>query len=274
MKKGLICVVLATLLLTSLIGTIPAKETSQPAQLTDTRALEVQKVCDNLKARFDTVTTRQEAVGLMHDALIELNYHGMLPKDMTLRKAQRRLDQALARAHLPITLSAGANGTGNTNCLIFGFTTSVYLWPSLSLYDHVNHSTLFGRAITFFFALRTFSLVKCGQNAQIGYKFLAMRDGNISVNRIEPAKGFVWTMGTNGIQKWNGTFCGAVNCTHVTFTDGSTSYDWWDTIGIRGFAGISLLNFIAQFAPDKGAVPTIYIGFARQVNMTYHLPWT
>jgi len=268
MKKGLLCVILGTLLFTSMSGTIPATEPSA----VHTHVLAVQNIYDDLNARFNRITTRQDAIAFMHEALIELNEHGLLPKGMTLHQAQRQLNQAIARAHLPTTLPTSMNGTENTNCLIFGVTTSAYFRPHPSFLDYpafnfLLNSTFFG----LMYELRILSPVKLGPYCYIGYKFLAKDNGSIVVNRIEPAKGFVFTMGFKGIEQWSGHLYGNLNITHGNVTNGRFSYDSWNMIGIRGFVGLDFLTYIAGLS--NNTVPEVYFGFAHQVNMTNTPPW-
>jgi len=72
-----------------------------------------------------------------------------------------------------------------------------------------------------------------------------------------PARGFVWTNGTNGVVTWAGMFWGDLG---VLNTPGHTK----NFIGVEGFEGFKFSRFRNAY--------DVYIGTAKHVKMTYEWP--
>jgi len=93
MKKGIFCVLVCMLMILSAVvpisGTIVTKDPSHLMVQRNARYDETEKIFYELKIKLDTITTKQEALVLISDAIVELNEHGLLPKGVNVRQAQR-----------------------------------------------------------------------------------------------------------------------------------------------------------------------------------------
>jgi len=286
MKKGIFCVLVCMLMILSSIipvsGTIFTKEPSQLMKQRNAQYDETEKIFNDLKVKLDTVTTKQEALVLFKEVIVELNEHGLLPKGMTVKRAQRLVTGCFSKSDLAQPFqSYNKNNTGNTNCLIIGIANETYFrpYPALImdipiLYNLAFNSSL--RNITCFLALpyvfRVSQPLKFGPYAYVGARFKLVEHGNTTEDLIHSSSGWVWTIGSNGFQKWNGTFYGGLytkykKIVHNNYTSGET----WDPVGIRGFVGINFFSLISFFGGYE--LPSFYIGFAREVNFTYSPPW-
>ena len=285
MKKGIICVLVCMLMILSAVvpisGTIVTKEPSQLMTQRNAQYDETEKIFNELQVKLDTVTTKQEALVLVNEAIVELHEHGLLPKGMTVKRAQRLVTGCFLKAELlqPSQKSEG-NDTGNTNCLVVGIATETYFRPYPSLImdipiiDYLVFNSNFSKYFNFlawFYVIRVFSPVKFGPYAYVGNRYKGVEDGNIT-DEISTSSGFVWTIGANGIKKWNGSFYGGLYTKYMKTVYENNTYELWDPVGIRGFVGINFFNFISFLSSNE--LPSFYIGFAREVNFTYSPPWT
>jgi hypothetical protein len=287
MKKGIICIIICMLMITSIVlpisGNILAKESSQLMIQRNAQYDEAEKIFNDLKVKLDRVTTKQEALVLFKETIVELNEHGLLPRGMSVRQAQRLVTLCFLRYEFVQPFqSNNENNTGNTNCLVIGITNHLIFEPYPALVMDIpflynlafNHS---GPSITTLLALpylvRSFQPLKLGPYAYVGDRFKVVENGNTTYERIHASSGWVWTISSNGFKKWNGTFYGSLYTEYHKHVYNNSSYvDGWFPVGIRGFVGINFFNFISSFGGY--ILPSFYIGFAREVNFTYSPPWT
>ena len=261
----------------SVSATVPTKDSSQ------SQYIQAMKILNSAKIKLDAVKTKQEALALFKEVIVELNEHGLLPKGMSARQAQRLITIGFLKSELvqPVQ-STYENNSGNTNCLVIGIANGTYFRPYPALVMDIpflynlafNHS---GPSITTLIALpylfRESSPLKLGPYAYVGSRFKVVEHGNTTYDRIDASSGWVWTTGANGFKKWNGTFYGGLYTNYNKIVYNSTSFkELWDPVGIRGFVGINFFNFITSFGGYR--LPSIYIGFAREVNFTYSYPWS
>ena len=287
MKKGIFCVIVCMLMILGFVvpisGTIVAKESSPLMTQRNAQYDETEKIFNDLKVKLDTVTTKQEALILINEAIVELNEHGLLPKGMTVKRAQRLITGFFLMNGLEQPFQSNSeNNSGNINCLVIGITNHLIFRPYPALVVDIpflynlafNHS---GPSITTILALpylfRELQPLKVGPYAYVGGRFKVVDHGNTTHERIDTSSGWVWTIGSNGFKKWNGAFYGGLYTKYDKFVYNNYSYaEAWDPVGIRGFVGINFFNFISSFGGYK--LPSFYIGFAREVNFTYSPPWS
>ena len=287
MKKGIFCILVCMLMILGSVvpisGTIFTKEPSQLMAQRTTQYGEAEKIFNDLQLKLDKVTTKQETLDLFKEVIVELNEHGLLPKGMTIKRAQRLIINGFLRSEPEQSFQSNyENNSGNINCLVIGIANETYFRPYPALVQDIpflynlafNHS---GFSITTILALpylfRVLQPVKFGPYAYVGARFKVVEHGNTTHERIDASSGWVWTIGSNGYKKWNGTFYGGLYTKYKKFVYNNYSYaEAWDPVGIRGFVGINFFNFISSFGGNK--LPSFYIGFAREVNFTYSPPWT
>jgi len=284
MKKGIISVLVCMLMITCTVvpisGTIFAKESSRPLIKGNVQYIETEKIFNDLKLKLEKVTTKQEALALVKEAVIELSKYELLPEGMSVQKAQRLVDCVqLSSAFLHLFDEKKGNTPGNANCLVIGITNNTYFRPNPALvmdipilYNLAFNSSL--RNITCFLALpylfRLLQPFKFGPYVEFGDRTKFIEHENIT-DDISPSSGLILTYGSNGFQKWNGTFYGGLNPNYKKFVyNNYTSLEFWDPVGIVGFTGI---NFLSIFDLNQN-LPMLYIGFAREANFTYNYPWT
>jgi hypothetical protein len=244
--------------------------------------VEVEKIFNELKIKLDTVTTKQEALVVVNVAIVGLNEHGLLPKGMTLKRAQRLVTGCFSESDLAQPFQSNKeNNTGNTNCLVIGFADQTFFRPYPTIYDipivyYLMFNTSFGDYFNFllwFYAIRASQPFKFGPYAWVGSRYTLVENGNMTYDSIHASSGWVWTLSSNGVKKWNGTFYGGLRTRYQKVVITNDSYaESWDPEGIRGFVGINFFSFRTFWKGND--VPTFYIGYARDVNFTYSPPWT
>ena len=284
MKKGIICVLVCMLMiLTTVIpisGTIFTNESSHTLMKENTQYVKTEKIVNELKVKLDKVSTKQEALTLIKEVIVQLNNNGLLPKGMTVKRAQRLVTNYFLRAELvQPSQRNNENNFGNTNCLVIGITNWTYFrpYPALVmdipfLYNLAFNSSL--RNITCFLGLpylfRLLQPFKFGPYVEIGGRTKLVEYENIT-DDISPSSGLILTYGSNGFNKWAGAFFGSLDMSYKKFSyDNSTSLELWEPVGMVGFNGINLLSVVSL----NQNIPMVYIGFAREVNFTYSPLWT
>ena len=244
--------------------------------------VEVEKIFNDLKVKLDTATTKQEALVLINEAIVELNEHGLLPKGLSIKRTQRIVTECFSRSDFILPFQGfNENNTGNTNCLVIGFANETFFRPYPTIYDipfiyYLRFNTSFGEYFNFllwFYVFRASQPIKFGPYAWVGGRNKLVENGNVTREDIHASSGWVWTLGGNGVQKWNGTFYGGLHTRYLKILITINSYiEDWNPVGIRGFVGINFLSFRTFWNANKS--PTFYIGFAREINFTYTPPWT
>ena len=284
MKKPIMCILVCMLMILGSVvpisGTIFTKEPSQLMTQRNAQYDEAEKIFNDLKVKLDEVTTKQEALTLFKETIVELNEHRLLPKGMTVKRAQRLVTGCFSRSELAQPFqSNNENISGNTNCLVVGIATQTYFDPFLVLVDiPIIYHVLFNSNVSKYFSfLALFPLIhisqpfKFGTPAYVGGRYKSVIDGNIT-DKIYSSSGLVWTIGSNGIKKWNGSFYGGLYTKYMKTVYENNSYELWDPVGIRGFVGINFFNSVTFFFGNE--FPSFYIGFAREINFTYSPLWT
>jgi len=286
MKKGSFCVLVCMLMFASsavpFSASLSVKEHSQSQLTTSLHYSEVEKIFNELKGKLDTVTTKQEALVFVKEVIVELNEYGLLPKGMSVRQAQRLVTKCLLSSELAQPFqSNNQNYTGNTNCLVIGFANETFFRPYPTIYDipiiyYLMFNTSFGEYFNFliwFYAIRSSQPFKLGPYAWVGARYKTVENGNVTHDSIHSSSGWAWSLGLNGVQKWNGTFYGGLNTRYQkTIIDNESYFEDWYPVGIIGFVGINFLSVRTFWDANKR--PTFYIGFAREINFTYSPPWT
>ena len=262
-------------------GIVFRDESSQSLLNENIQYVQTVEIFDDLKVKLDRVTTKEEALAAVKNFIYELNNQGVLPKEISGGIAQRLITQAFLQSQLFTSFQFSNNNTGNSNCLIIGITNQTSFFPFPTIVDFplliqmINNFYTKHHIAAFFltlpFLVRGLQPLKFGAKALIGRGLKETKNGNITIDSILPAYGWVWTYGTNGMQKWNGTFYGGLYTISGNGSFDNTSWGNWACVGIQGFVGINYFNFISNLGNNKLA--SIYIGFARKVNMTYNAPW-
>ncbi len=241
--------------------------------------IDVEKIFNEFKSKLDTVSTKQDTIALFKEIIVKLNDYKLLPKGMTVKRAQRLLTWCFLKSELIQTLqNTNENNSGNTNCFVVGMTNNTFFRPYPTIYDipiiyYLYFNTSFGDFFNFlalFYLIRSIQPFKLGSYAYFGDRYKSVEDGNVTYEDMDASSGWVWTQGANNIKKWNGTFYGGLYTKYLKkyYDDDNNYAEAWNPLGIRGFVGITLFN------SDRNDISNFYIGFAREVNFTYSPPWT
>ncbi|MCK4416483.1 MAG: hypothetical protein KAU84_04945 [Thermoplasmatales archaeon] len=240
---------------------------------------------DTIKSRFDTTSTRNGAEEIFEEAVIELNKIGLLPMGMNICQIKQLviggfLNSLHMRFQDTFRLNHLSNKSGNTNCLVIGKTDYTYFRPFPALVIDIpifytlleylySISSPIASILLLPYAFRVMQPLKFGSQAYFGQRYKLTEQGNVTRDDSYSSSGWVWTIGSNGIQKWNDTFYGNLYCKYQKkiYEDVDVIWENWDPVGVIGFIGIK----IGILSPD---IDTFYIGFARKVNYSYYPPWS
>ena len=230
--------------------------------LTPDQAAELDNLIDQTKTRLDAATTMEKTAQIFDETVVSLYDLGVLPKDMSIREAQRLVkgNNRFSRLGKVLNHLSGNNlqilYDENIFCLVAGETSMTSFYPLYSrLLFHMIHNSdnfLVGYSCILLFFLLC-PLV-------IFWKLSPVVIGNIATLGVTsglvsgPSRGWVRTIGLSGIKNWDGKFKGTIPLL-FGFGEGSC-------IGILGFTGISIY-------PNVDSSKCFYLGFARQVKLRY-----
>jgi hypothetical protein len=178
------------------------------------------------RARLNQTTTREEAVPIFKEAVVELNKYGLLPKGMSVERAQKLVTGKYQNFQDKEFIKKFYNNykrmldeNVNIFCLFAGKTDNTWVhsflfrlfFIPLIITDLViecfsNFSILYAFLSGFFWLLvLMLSVSPIGFNEWIEYGYVTLPFGI-----IVPANGWVYTNGLNGVKNWTGSFSGAI----------------------------------------------------------------
>ena len=233
----------------------------------------------DFRARLNQTTTRGEAVPLFKEAVVELNKYGLLPKGMSVQKAEKLVIGLYQNTKLIKYLEKLSNKSdksslqeGNKFCLIYGEAqgktyfqgpvgraisnvlyslliislaleekTGLFLW----LYGLLWYLSAIMGAISLgnlWNLPKICSVIYYGEKQQSPW--------TVPPN-YWPAEGEIWTNGLYGVRNWSGQFYGNLSINRLSIL--------WDTYypGMNGFTGLRLSSNASDF----------YFGSALNVNV-------
>jgi hypothetical protein len=225
----------------------------------------------NFGERLNQTTTREEAVPLFKDAVVELNRYGLLPKGMSVEQAQTlvtgqyqnknlmKLQDKLVYNHL-----IALNDNSNYFCLISGETANTcfmhvilnsILFPILNFSSNHREIKLFlniAVAIAEFYFAKWFLSYFPFPFIEIGTGIYFSRDG-----------GDITSVGLLGKKSWTGDFSGGFQKVPAIYGFGFTA-----VLGVIGFTGFHI-TIISVF-PHAYAVK--FLGSALAVKLNVYNP--
>jgi hypothetical protein len=231
--------------------------TSYTLRLTENELEEVDRIFDNLKVRFDSAESDEEIDEIYDDAVESLYELGLFPKDMTVEEAKQFIKGKSRKSSVKIPVGNLETVNENWNCQIAGRTTDTVMFD---LDNPVLNSILQLRRLFMYYTFWQYS-----------FRFYGGKIGNISLGSSSfssydldyyPAKGWVWTNGSNGVVSWIGKFYGRIEDKVI----------WWDThqqwgiyayTGIRNFEGLWIKRIFGQ---------ANLLGNAERVRLSYDEP--
>ena len=240
----------------------------------------------DFRARLNQTTTREEAVPIFKEAVVELNKYGLLPKGMSVEQAQRLATGPYQNTKLVKYLEKLSNKSenlslleGNAFCLIYGEAESytyfqgpvskvIFYVACILDYILIKHTHLLNSLIgvgliflelfLFYFSMLLFLLSDSLRNFPYIGGIIYYGDLTQTSNKehhYSPAEGSIWTIGAFGIRHWNGSFYGNLP---FTLTIQRTTY----YPGVNGFTGLRLSSDSSE----------IYFGSALRVKIGSEIP--
>jgi len=224
----------------------------------------------DFRARLNQTTTREEAIPIFKEAVVELNKYGLLPKGMSVERAQNlvtrtylnnkiiKFQEKLLQNHL---LDLGNNS--NFLCLIAGKASNCWvagpIMTGLASICYIFYALIYlltGFDSIFDAIVVLFSLIFIYQNfvdGRINFFSLLTFGSKYSYEYeyVVPAVGSIYTAGLLGIKNYNGSFFGKIHYPVITLFN--ICYT-----GAFGFTGIKILF------PDYSSQ---FLGTALRVNI-------
>ncbi|MBE3093873.1 MAG: hypothetical protein IMZ52_02495 [Actinobacteria bacterium] len=228
------------------------------------------------RARLNKITTREEAVPIFKEAVVELNKYGLLPKGMSVEKAKELviggsqkqnilnlLEKVFTKYYKETNTSIVHNFfcliTGETNrtnflkpihWLIFNsFMLNDLLWLSPYVFLWLLSSLMIPLEAIVYFLTDTYTGFHSGLSIFFGnYPY--------SLDEYTPAQGWVSTIGLNGKKNITGSFWGQKIVNWWSNEEWEMNYTWR---GCVGFTGLILTINTSTY--------TNYIGTALSVNI-------
>ena len=186
-------------------------------KLTREQYQHLQQYLYELNARLNKTATRQDAVHLFKEAVIELNMYRLLPQGMSVEQAQR----LVSGGDLPIRLlqivermfrGSAINDSTNVFCLVAGYSNATMIY-TLFHYLLLSGGYLISRLLYqlpvllylwMMIILLGITMLFFG----IGYLLPFALWSDIY---LYGGTGFLYTMGLGGCKKWVGTVHGKIN---------------------------------------------------------------
>jgi hypothetical protein len=207
----------------------------------------------DFRAKLNQTTTREEAVPIFKEAVVELDKYGLLPKGMSVERAQRlvseqhqnniimKLKDSLVNNHL-----SSLDNESNYFCLVAGKATIVRAWgplfPILAKQGFLYHLIvmLFPVAESYFpyVLLGHFagSLFSGSPIVPYGHLYFGI-DTYLNHGHYNPSHGWIFSVGVNGIKNWFGDFYGGIDSINFpNFVNGRKVY----YRGMSGFSGLKI----------------------------------
>jgi len=208
----------------------------------------------DFRARLNQTSTREEAIPIFKDAVVELNKYGLLPTGMSVRAVQRLIVNRFQFLQQFLEPDDNKNHVGsdvkeNRYCLITGKTGNTFYESGMMVFvekilDWLPHEfyTLFPLFDVILFLMSV--LLTWINPLALAYRmYLGIVTWDAEIHYIygyDPALGWIYTRGTNGTVSYNGTLYGYLPYKMGLY--GGLGFVERDTFGgVEGFTGIKLL---------------------------------
>ena len=190
----------------------------------------------DFRARLNQTSTREEAVPIFKEAVVELNKYGLLPRGMSVERAQKLVtcefqNEKIIRKFQRLNCANDYLIKSNFLCLITGSANNAWFLGIIPLIEFFIIECFIGILPIYFAGFG---------NIQFGFKTTYP---DVPWH-FHPSTGWVYTNGLTGIKNWNGTFVGGCgfplwNLPFI-FLEGRC-------IGAKGFTGIGISNAYDSF---------------------------
>jgi hypothetical protein len=195
----------------------------------------------DFRARLNQTTTREEAVPIFKEAVVELNKYGLLPKGMSIEQAQklvigRHQNNNLMNLLRKINIENLNLINANFFCLIAGQTDfgtffqnriTTYLWYLNEIV--LGFSGIFVSLLSLFWIISIFFPLSLNQRIGFG-------GGDYFTPGYSPAYGWIFASGLLGAKKWNGYMSGGLRQVPLQNPFG------YSDPAVCGFTGLKIFN--------------------------------
>jgi len=237
-------------------------------KLTREQYQDLEQYLVEFRARLNQTSIREEAVPIFKEAVVKLNKYGLLPRGMSVERAQRLVTTYGKSINLlnRMPSSHGLFKCANLFCLIAGeadislVVNSLLAGFEILLILLVNLSDLYpSDFILAFFLIQTFFLIYKNtppNRIVTAFNFLSLLTfGAYYTYSAKGANGWVFTVGLLGIRTSNGPLYGHIP---IPIVIGVSGYSATHYTGVFGFTGIRI------FLPDDSS---LFLGTALRVNI-------
>jgi hypothetical protein len=219
----------------------------QTVKLTRQQYLNIERYMVAFKTRLNQTTTREEAIPIFKEAIVELNVYGLLPKGMSVQRAQRLVTGGfLNKNYLKLQENSNYNSSldrgllYNRFCLIAGGATNSFLIGPLFPIDRA----LLGFGITFVIFALFYSMLPVNLFGKIFF---------------ESSFGEIFTFGAFGYNTISGDYlCG--NIKNYRFPSIIPPYYDYIYLGVRGFSGLQFYS--------RASSLRYFFGSCLEINVT------
>jgi len=222
-------------------------------RLTESESDEINRIFNDFKVSLDSAETDEETDEIFDNAVESLYELGLFPK-MTVEEAKQLVNGERSQ-------SGNLEVDENFNCRVIGWTTNTIMFDLGGLLWNMILEEIRWLPLFYFGWFYNFRYYE----GKIGSIAFGSAEYGGMGSDYSPAKGWVWTNGSNGIVKWNGSFYGKDVMDIIWYAN----LRW----GICAFGGVSNFNglWIGGLLTWK---PVYFIGNAEHVKITYEPPPT
>ena len=216
----------------------------------------------DFRARLNQTTTREEAVPIFKEAVVELNKYGLLPKGMSVEAAQKLVigpSQNLIVKNMIRKLSKVSNFSGIENhlCLVLGsFTAETYPLGVIGFFNFISYIIYFLSVITRFPFLHFLPFQLLGP-VMFGVTTV-IPTHNRWEYYYDPAQGWITATGSNGLTQMSGLMFGTLGDMDFGFGGFQELY----SKGMNSFTGLTII-----FQGEK-----LLLGFTFHLGLTEYIP--
>jgi hypothetical protein len=221
-------------------------------KLTKQQYNDLEQYLVDFRAGLNQTTTREEAVPLFKDAVVELNKYGLLPKGMSVRAVQGLIVNRFQFVQQFAEPDDNKNHVSsdvkeNRNCLITGKTGNTCYESGMQRFVEKILENLPPQLYSIYFdVMLVLASIFLSWINPIAFTYriylgTVLEDGEIHHPiSFDPATGWIETRGSNGTVNYNGTMYGYLPYKRaIGWSLGF--YENWALGGVEGFTGIKLL---------------------------------
>ena len=250
-------------------------------KLTREQYQDLEQYLVEFRARLNQTTTREEAVPIFKDAVVELDKYGLLPRGMSVEQAQNSVisgyQNQYSSQHQKIYYKNFINQievnnrlclvAGNTDdCFFYGLIFAVSFCVSFTIILSIGVTAMtleeqgfeklaerlynFTYKLVDFFGSVRFFPFEIGGMFTFGGKYF---QGEEEPALYVPSNGWIYSLGLRGVQTINGSFYG-------TIAQLSTSFYNREYLGLLGFIGLVV-------GPHYMNEPKFFLGSAYSLGV-------